>query len=148
MKRRIFLHTGSAAMASALAACGGGGGGGTTATTDAGTGVTTSGLGATTSSGSTVTGTTAPPGTPTQSATSTVPGIAYPFGSRLQAYVAGTLPTNASNAQMDSVIVSAYNAWKANGIVDVPTVPGGKALRFASNYITVSEAMGYAMLIS
>jgi endo-1,4-beta-D-glucanase Y len=63
-------------------------------------------------------------------------------------YVAGILPTNASNASMDATVKSCYDAWKANGIVDVPSLPGGKALRFATDYLTVSEAMGYAMLIT
>jgi endoglucanase len=62
--------------------------------------------------------------------------------------VAGILPTSASAAQMDSTIRALYDRWKSNGIVDVPTVAGGKALRFASDYITVSEAMGYGMLLS
>jgi endo-1,4-beta-D-glucanase Y len=142
MNRRFFLRSGSAAaVAATLAACGGGGGG------SAG-GSNLSGVQA---AGSTVGGTgasTAASGTASQAATSTVPGIAYPFGSRLTAYTAGILPTNASAAQMDATITSAYDRWKANGIVDVPTVAGGKALRFSGSYITVSEAMGYAMLIA
>jgi hypothetical protein len=141
MKRRIFLQSGSAAVASALAACGGGGGSGSTgtATTDTVTGSSVTTAAATP-------GTTSAPGT-AQQATSTIPGIAYPFGSRLTPYVAGIVPNNASNAQMDARIKASYDAWKANGIVDVPAISGGKALRFTGSFITVSEGIGYAMLI-
>lgn len=138
MKRRIFLQSAPAAVATVLTGCGGGGGsaaGGSSA--DAAT-------------ASTVTSATPATGTasaPAQQATSTVPGIAYPFGSRLTPYAAGILPNNASNAQMDARIKSSYDAWKAHGIVDVPTVAGGKALRFTSTYIAVSEGIGYAMLL-
>lgn len=144
MKRRIFLQSGSAAVATALAGCGGGGGG------TAGTGTdTVTGSSVTTAASTPATGpASSPAGSPAQQATSNVPGIAYPFGSRLTPYVAGILPNNVSNAQMDSQIKSFYDAWKANGIVDVLSIAGGKALRFTPNYITVSEGMGYAMLIT
>lgn len=143
MKRRIFLQSAPAAVATVLTGCGGGGGSGGSAaaggTSDAVTASTV-----TSAAASPGTGTTAAPA----QATSNVPGIAYPFGSRLTPYVAGILPSNASNAQMDAQIQSFYDAWKAHGIVDVPTIPGGKALRFSSTYITVSEGMGYGMLIT
>src|SRR5688572_16217357 len=45
------------------------------------------------------------------------PDTGYPFGSRLEAYVAGIQPTNATNAQMDAVITKSYDAWKAKAIV-------------------------------
>ncbi|MGZ5180874.1 MAG: glycosyl hydrolase family 8 [Ramlibacter sp.] len=153
MKRRIFLQSGSVAAATALAGCGGGSGGSGAgpASPDTAVGATTSVTAAPQPSD----GTSAVPATaptpapaPSQQATSTVPGVAYPFGSRLVPYVAGILPSNASNAQMDARIRSFYDAWKAHGIVDVPTIAGGKALRFSSSYITVSEGMGYGMLIA
>ncbi|WP_427913039.1 glycosyl hydrolase family 8 [Ramlibacter sp. MMS24-I3-19] len=164
MKRRIFLQSGSAAVATALVGCGGGGGGsssdaavaaGTSADTATGTTVTTASaaptgpanLASPANPASPTTATTSSSAPAQQQATSTVPGIAYPFGSRLTPYVAGILPNNASNAQMDAKIKSFYDAWKPN-IVSVPTIPGGKALRFSSSYITVSEGMGYGMLIT
>ncbi|RYF36961.1 MAG: hypothetical protein EOO21_00645 [Comamonadaceae bacterium] len=133
MKRRLFLQSGSAtSVALALSACGGGGGGGTGP--DASTGTGTGSFGG---SGAIASSTTR----------NAVAGPnSYPFGARLDAYVAGTLPTNASNASMDDVIRRCYDAWKGN-IVDVPSVAGGKALKFSDRYITVSEAAGYAMLI-
>jgi endo-1,4-beta-D-glucanase Y len=137
MKRRLFLQTGSAtSVALALTACGGGGGGGGTVETAA---VGTTGTTAATPGSSAIASTT------TRSAV-TGPN-SYPFGARLDAYVAGILPNNVSNSSMDDSIRRAYDSWKGN-IVDVPTVSGGKALRFASNYLTVSEAAGYAMLLT
>jgi hypothetical protein len=130
MQRRLFLRTGSAsAVAMALAACGGGGGGGV-AGSDLVAGVTADGVPAATRR--------------------SLPGPdAYPFGSRLDPYVAGIRPTSASAEQMDAVIRNCYDAWKTRAIADVPTVPGGKAVRFgtSSSYLTVSEGMGYGMLI-
>jgi endo-1,4-beta-D-glucanase Y len=51
---------------------------------------------------------------------------------------------------MDAAIQRCYDAWKAIAIADVPTVPGGKAVRFGSSttYLTVSEGMAYGMLIA
>jgi endoglucanase len=139
-------------MATALTACGGGGGGAALDGSTAGGAVVGSTVSAVPSpagsSGSNASAPGTPASSPAQQATSTIPGIAYPFGSRLTPYVAGIVPSNASNAQMDAKIMSFYDAWKQHGIVDVPTIPGGKALRFTSTYITVSEGMGYGMLIS
>ena len=135
MQRRLFLRTGSAsAVAMALAACGGGGGGGSVAGasgTELVSGVVTDEV---------------PAGPPRA-----LPGPdSYPFGSRLDAYVAGIRPTSASAQQMDAVIRNCYDAWKARAIADVPTVPGGKAVRFgnSTSYLAVSEGMGYGMLIA
>ena len=156
MKRRIFLQSGSAAFATAVTACGGGEGGGGavaaggTATADGavvGATVSTAPVPVATTS-TTTTSATSTATAPAQQATSTVPGIAYPFGSRLTPYAAGILPTNASNVQMDAKITASYDAWKQHGIVSVPTIPGGKALLFENGYLTVSEGMGYAMLIT
>lgn len=122
MRRRLFLQAAPAAAAVALVGCGGGGGGSGAAGGDIATGVT---------------------------ARNAVAGPnSYPFGSRLDAYVAGIRPS-ASQAQMDSAVRASYDAWKARAIADVPTVPGGKAVKFGSgtSYLTVSEGMGYGMLI-
>jgi hypothetical protein len=130
-QRRLFLRTGSAsAVALALAACGGGGGGGSTGS-DLASGASTS------------------PSTGTSRRAVDGPN-SYPFGSRLDPYVAGILPTSASSAQMDATIRASYDAWKARAIVDVPTVAGGKAVKFGTSgsYLTVSEGMGYGMLIT
>lgn len=131
MRRRVFIQSGSAALAFALAGCGGGGGGGD-AEAD-----TTTGAG------------TRPAGTPQSSPAGSAEG-AYPFGSRLVPYTAGIQPNSATPAQMDATIKTAYDAWKARSIVDVPSVPGGKAVKFGSSadYLTVSEGAGYGMLIT
>ncbi|KQT13552.1 glycosyl hydrolase family 8 [Ramlibacter sp. Leaf400] len=136
MRRRLFLRSGTASAAAlALAACGGGGGGGTA--TDLATGVSTDTTGAT---GSTATARRAVAGPD-----------AYPFGSRLDPYVAGIRP-NAGVEQMDAAVRGAYDAWKARNIGDIPTVAGGKVVLCwganPANYLTVSEGMGYAMLIT
>jgi endo-1,4-beta-D-glucanase Y len=129
MKRRLFIQSGSAtSVALALAACGGGGGGGTGTTGAAGS--TGSGAIASSTTRNAVSG-----------------PDSYPFGARLDAYVAGTVPNNVSNSAMDDAVRRSYDAWKGN-IVDVPSLSGAKALRFATNYLTVSEASGYAMLIT
>jgi len=134
MQRRLFLRSGSAsAVALALAACGGGGGGAD------GVGNLATGVGSDTVGGT--------------SASTTRPAVdgpdSYPFGSRLDAYVAGILPSAAAE-QMDAAVRRAYDAWKARAITDVPTVRGGKAVRFGNStaYLTVSEGMGYGMLIA
>lgn len=135
MRRRIFIQSGSAAAALALAGCGGGGGGG--------------GSTADLSSSGTASGAASGSGTPPPLAS--VPrDISYPFGARLDRYVAGITPSSTSAAQMDSAIKGFYDAWKARAIVDVPTVPGGKVVRFGSNpsYLAVSEGVGYGMLIT
>jgi endo-1,4-beta-D-glucanase Y len=142
MKRRIFLQWSSVAGATVLAT-GCGGGGGAAATSDAASGV----------SQNTLTGDPAPapaPGAPPARPPVPPGELGYPFGSRLDPYVAGILPTNAAQATMDTTIQRCYDAWKATAIADVPTVPGGKAVRFGSSgtYLTVSEGMGYGMLIT
>jgi hypothetical protein len=132
MRRRVFIQSGSAALAFALAGCGGGGGGGgVVSAADAATG------------GSEVAA------SPQSSAAGSAEG-AYPFGSRLIPYAAGIKPSNVTLLEMDTTIRSAYDAWKARSIVDVPTVPGGKAVKFGSSadYLTVSEGAGYGMLLA
>jgi hypothetical protein len=71
----------------------------------------------------------------------------YPFASRIDPYPYGTKPNHVTPAQMDNSIKTHYNAWKAAALVNVPTVPGGKAVRFGGSHLTVSEGMGYGMLI-
>ena len=76
-------------------------------------------------------------------------GPNYPFGARIDPYVYGTKPSHVTPAQMDSAIKANYNAWKAAAVVNVPTLPGGKAVKFNNPaYLVVSEGMGYGMLIS
>ncbi len=76
-------------------------------------------------------------------------GPNYPFGARLDPYVYGTKPNHVTPAQMDSSIKANYNAWKAAAVVNVPSLAGGKAVKFNNTaYLAVSEGMGYGMLIS
>jgi endo-1,4-beta-D-glucanase Y len=134
MRRRLFIQSSSADIALSLVGCGGGGGGGTDAAT-AGSSALASDSGF--------------PVTSTPPAGGAASGSGYPFGSRLDRYIGGILPTNAGAAQMDSAVAGCYDAWKARAIVDVPSVPGGKAVRFNSpDYLAVSEGMGYGMLIT
>jgi endo-1,4-beta-D-glucanase Y len=132
MRRRVFIQSGSAALAFALAGCGGGGGGGVdVSAAEAGT------------------GSSQVAGSPQSSSAGGAEG-AYPFGSRLIPYAAGIKPSNVTQLEMDTTIRSAYDAWKARSIVDVPTVSGGKAVKFGSStdYLTVSEGAGYGMLLA
>jgi hypothetical protein len=74
---------------------------------------------------------------------------AYPFGSRLDSYRYGIKPNHITTTQMDNTIKAHYDDWKLHLVVDVPTVSGGKAIKFnQTGYLTVSEGMGYGMLIS
>lgn len=143
MRRRLFLHTGSAAAAFVLTGCGGGGGG------DAAVAEATPA--STASSAPTLTQPT--PSSYQAPAPAPAPApvkaeIAYPFGSRLDAYKAGILP-RASKEDMDAAVKACYDRWKDENIVDVPTVGGGKAVKFGNNnhYLCVSEGMGMGMLI-
>ncbi len=72
----------------------------------------------------------------------------YPFGARLDPYGYGTKPNHVTDGQMDNSIKGKYNAWKSAAVVNVPTVPGGKAVRFSNQYLAVSEGMGYGMLLA
>jgi len=73
----------------------------------------------------------------------------YNFGSRLDRYVAGTVPSVGS-AEMDAVLSRQYDAWKAARIQRMDNVaPGGLVVKFShDNVSTVSEAMGYGMLLA
>ena len=139
MRRRLFLSSSSAAAVLALAGCGGGGGGSTTSSAGtAGTSASTDLPVSVQTSAAAATGSTA--------ASS---GSGYPFGSRKRAYVAGTRPSQ-SNATMDAMLASQYDAWKAARVVSTPNiVAGGYVIRFSDpNYIAVSEGMGYGMLLA
>jgi hypothetical protein len=143
MKRRIFIQT-APAVALALAGCGGGGGGaGADVATDAA-------LGADTGAPAGAVGGTPAPATVAPATKTAASGSGYPFGSRLDPYIAGIKPTNASAAEMDAVIKRSYDAWKARNVVTVPTVPGGLAISFGQSptVLTVSEGMGYGMLLA
>ena len=72
----------------------------------------------------------------------------YPFSARIDPYAYGIKPNHVTPAQMDNAIRGHYNAWKAASVVNVPTVAGGKAVKFSSSYLAVSEGMAYGMLIS
>ncbi len=50
---------------------------------------------------------------------------------------------------MDAALKRHYDSWKAARVADVPGIAGGKAVRFSDpNFITVSEGMGYGMLLA
>jgi endoglucanase len=72
----------------------------------------------------------------------------YPFGARLEPYLYGIKPNHVTPAQMDDAIKTHYDAWKAVAIVNVPSLAGGKAIRFSPSYLTVSEGMAYGMGIT
>jgi hypothetical protein len=142
MRRRLFLSSSSAAVALALAGCGGGGGGGTTAAGAAGSSSTST---------SGATGAEPPVSSQTSAGTgnATASGTGYPFGSRKTPYVAGIRPSQ-SNAAMDAVLTAQYDAWKSKRVVDASSVvAGGYAVQFSdTSFLTVSEAMGYGLLIA
>ncbi|HUR87661.1 MAG TPA: glycosyl hydrolase family 8 [Ramlibacter sp.] len=95
------------------------------------------------------------PTSPTSSGTTATPapsaasGTGYAFGSRQTAYAAGTR-LSPNNAAMDTVLASQYDAWKARRAVNASAiVAGGYAIQFSdTNYMAVSEGMGYGMLIA
>ena len=76
-------------------------------------------------------------------------GPAYPFGARLNAYGHGIRPSR-TQAEMDSRLKNQYDAWKAARVVPADfVVAGGYAVRFSQQaFLTVSEAMGYGMLLA
>ena len=133
MKRRLFIVSAPSALALAITGCGGGGGGSSVAGSE-----TASTAGA------------APPLAVATPATAQPSGpVAYPFGSRLAPYVAGIKPTQPAST-MDSILKGQYDAWKAARVVPLDAVaPGGFAVKFTGGpYITVSEGMGYGMLLA
>ena len=77
-------------------------------------------------------------------------GPNYPFGSRLDAYPHGTKVNHKTPAEMDAAIKGFYDSWKAKpALVASPGVSGGLAVTFdRPGVLTVSEGMGYGMLIS
>jgi endo-1,4-beta-D-glucanase Y len=139
MRRRVFSLGAMGAALTALAGCGGGGSGGSA---DGGAGLVSSSAGTATG----VTTTTGSGQTPTAAPTA---AVAYPFGARIDRYVAGILPT-ASAASMDALLTGHYDAWKAARIVAADSVvSGGYAVKFSdTNYLTVSEGIGYGMLLT
>lgn len=78
-------------------------------------------------------------------AVSQIPGISYPFGSHLAPYVAGIMPTVATQAAQDELIRKQYDNWKSK-IVQARC--GGYVVTFNSSYATVSEGAGYGMLLA
>jgi endo-1,4-beta-D-glucanase Y len=175
MKRRLFIQSGSAAVALTLAGCGGGGGGGaaeTGAVAAADTGLVLTpeleearrvAKNATTQAAAVQSGAQAPGTQPLPSDTAAAApadpaaapspqansGSGYPFGSRKERYVAGIGP-NQSPAAMDSLLTRHYDAWKAANVVRADSVvPGGYAVQFSNHHVlAVSEGMGYGMLLA
>lgn len=127
MQRRLFLLSApAAALATALASCGGGGGGVAGPVPD--------------------TQQPAPAGE-----AAPAKALGYPFGARRDPYVAGIRPGAVTQAQMDGTVRACYDAWKAENLVRFDeVVPGGMAVRFRDHpeYRTVSEGMGYGMLLT
>ncbi|HEY0884470.1 MAG TPA: glycosyl hydrolase family 8, partial [Ramlibacter sp.] len=161
MKRRNFLLSGSASLATAgLTACGGGGGAdgqsgaalpetgalrstGPVATDPAAGGAVTAAATGDTAGG-------APSRAAKQTGTATpTASVRYPFGARLTPYSAGILPSQ-SVWTMDDLLRRQYDAWKAARVVPVGWIaPGGYAVQSSQwNTLTVSEAMGYGMLLT
>lgn len=93
------------------------------------------------------------PTTPTTDTSTTTPtsaaAIAYPFGARLVPYAAGTRPSQSAST-MDSLLKAQYDRWKAARVVPAGfIVTGGYAVQFPGTaYLTVSEGMGYGMLLA
>jgi hypothetical protein len=124
MQRRYFLLSGSSAAALGLAGCGGGGSQASTSLADTAA-------------------------THAAAASAPASGIGYPFGARLVPYKAGVKPSQ-SNATMDALLTTQYDAWKAARVVSAGSiVAGGYAVQFSdANYLAVSEGMGYGLLIT
>jgi endo-1,4-beta-D-glucanase Y len=85
------------------------------------------------------------PAAPGTSAPSPIPGLGYPFGTHLTPYVAGVLPTVATQAAQDAFVRTEYDSWKAAG---VKAACGGYVVTFNSSYATVSEGAGYGMMLT
>jgi hypothetical protein len=141
MKRRLFLLSGTASATAVLTGCGGGGSSGIEPAAPT---ATPQILRQRTSSKSPTTTTTT-----TTTAGTTTAAAAYPFGARLAAYAAGIRPTQGAST-MDALLTKQYDAWKAARIVPATSVvAGGYADQFSNTaYLTVSEGMGYAMLLA
>jgi hypothetical protein len=147
MKRRLFLHSSSStAVALALTGCGGGGGGNGASTTAEASGAPAASAAAPAASSAADSAAVA---TSSPAAPVRVAGIAYPFGARLDAYVAGILPSKTKPA-MDAVLTKQYDAWKASNVVSANSiVAGGLAVQFSNRaYMAVSEGLGYGMLLA
>ncbi len=71
-------------------------------------------------------------------------GQGYPFGSRKIPYVAGIRPTSATQAAQETAVQNLYNSWKQT----LRTSCGGYYVQFNSSYASVSEGIGYGMLIT
>ncbi|MDB5875185.1 MAG: hypothetical protein JWQ07_4627 [Ramlibacter sp.] len=147
MAARLFLLSGSSSVALALTGCGGGGSEAETAlAADVTTDASSTGMAPLAGWIRPVKPGTTPTTTPTATPTA---AIAYPFGARLTKYAAGIRPSQ-TNAAMDAVLTAQYTAWKAARVVSANSiVAGGYAVKFAdATYMTVSEGMGYGMLLA
>ncbi|MEY2618884.1 MAG: hypothetical protein RL522_1886 [Pseudomonadota bacterium] len=154
MRRRIFLQGGSSTVVLALTGCGGGGGGAPLA----GTGDTVP-LAA--SANAPLAAVTSPAA---QEAAPAAGGSGYLFGSRKDLvggrYPYGIMPTGVTAAAMDARIKTCYEAWKGANLRKSPTftantgIYAGRTISDAyhvqfpgTTYATVSEGVGYGMLI-
>ena len=151
MKRRLFLLSGPAAAALTVSLCGAGrseaeptgstGGASRTALRQGATGTSRNSRAAaddrSTTSSSTRTG------------NGEAGALGYPFGARLVQYAAGIHPSRTST-DMDTLLTKQYDAWKAARVAPAGSVvSGGYVVKFSNvTYMTVSEAMGYGMLLA
>ncbi len=156
MRRRIFLQGGSSTLALALSGCGGGGGSTSVPATEDAVAL----------AARRPKSPTAPaPAAPVTSPSDTTATGGYPFGSRKDLvggrYPYGVMPTVASAATMDARIQACYEAWKGANLKKSPTftanagIYAGRTIsdawhvRFPGTaYATVSEGVGYGMLIT
>ena len=138
MRRRFFLQSATSAAVVALTGCGGGGG-------SAGTPAAATGADAPAST----TAVSSPAQQPLSATATATAAVAYPYGARIDKYAAGISPSQTADT-MDSLLKTQYTAWKAARIVDAGSiVSGGYAVLFSNaDYMTVSEGMGYGMLLA
>jgi endoglucanase len=76
--------------------------------------------------------------------TSTAVEVSYPFGSHQTSYVAGITPSVVNQQTQDALIRTRYDTWKSG----LSARCGGTVVVFSSSYATVSEGMGYGMLLA
>ncbi len=162
MKRRIFISTGTATLASLVAACGGGGGSAPGTDVAAASDLEAEARRKRTTTSPAPAPAPAPATDPVQN-TPAPSGSGYAFGSRKDLsggrYPYGIQPNNFTAAQMDQRVGACYDAWKAarlrrapafyasSGIYAGQTISDGWYVAFG-NGGCVSEGIGYGMLIT
>jgi len=60
----------------------------------------------------------------------------------------GIKPNDRSQAEMNAAVIGVYTNWVADYLMESTTVPGDYKVNYDGNGATVSEAMGYGMLIT